>query len=100
MFHHQIRWFGRWVTPVLVVGLLGCDALGITEDEEDEVRVTVRAIGASHLDASDNFRYEINDETEYEGVRGLSEIRVGQTVEIEFAPVSSTTRRALEIEVD
>jgi hypothetical protein len=88
--------------PLFLVALLGCNAFGITDSEEDEneVRVTVRALGANFLDASDNFRYEVNSDTEFEGIDSFSDIAVGDVVEIEWEAVSANVRRALEIEAD
>jgi hypothetical protein len=86
---------------VLVLVVAGCNALGITDSDDDEVRVTVRAKGADFLDADDNFRYTVGSYTEYEGFSGFADVTVGAIVEIEFEETSTNNvRRALEMEAD
>ena len=85
------------------LGIAGCNAFGITgdDDDENEARVTVQALGADYLDANDGIRYVVTASTQYEGLNGFSDIAVGDVVEIEWAAISgSTNRRALEIEAD
>jgi hypothetical protein len=93
----------RLMVPLAAFGMLGCNLSNITGDDDaddNEVRVTVEAVGADFLDARDNFRYLVDSATEYEGLQGLSDVAVGDVVEIEYASISSTERRALEIEAD
>lgn len=93
--------FPRLVVLLLGVLVLGaCNALGITGEDDNEARVTVRALGADHLDGSDNFRYQVTSGTQYEGLSNFADIAVGDVVEIEWEAVSGSTRRALEIEAD
>jgi hypothetical protein len=89
-------------TLLLTLALAGCNAFGITGDDgdENEVRVTVTALGADYLDANDGFRYLVSADTEYEGLAGFAALAVGAIVEIEFEDAGNDTRRALEIEAD
>ena len=84
--------------------VVGCNASGLTENEENEaneVRVTVQALGSDYVDADDGIRYEVTADTQYEGLGGLSDVSVGDTVDIEFEEIAdSTNRRALEIEAN
>lgn len=88
----------------LVAVVAGCNAFGITgddDDDENEVRVTVQALGPDFLTADDGIRYLVSGATEYEGLGGLSDISVGDIVEIEYEAIAdSGDRRALEIEAD
>lgn len=87
------------VTAVLLsLSLGGCNAAGITGEDENEVRVTVVALGANSLDGNDGHSYAVTSDTEYEGLSGFADIAVGDTVEIEWESVSGGDRRALEIE--
>jgi hypothetical protein len=89
------------VSLVVAMSLGGCNAVGISgEEDSNEARVTVTAVGADYLDADDGFRYQVSGNTEYEGLSGLSDVSVGEIVQIEFEEVSTGTRRALEIEAD
>ncbi len=89
---------------LLAFSIMGCNAFGITgnedEDDENEVPVTVLAIGADYIDADDGIRYEVTAATKYEGLTGLSDLTVGDAIEIEFEEIAnSNNRRALEVEV-
>lgn len=91
----------RGLLPVLFVAALpACNALGITGEDENEVRVTIEALGADFLDADDGFTYEVNADTEYERIDDFASLAVGEIVQIEYADLSSGRRRALEIEAD
>lgn len=95
--------FVRLTVVLLAVGLVGCNAFGLTGDDDDdnEVRVTVTAVAATYLDANDGIRYEVTENTEYEGYESLAGVAVGDIVEIEFEEIAdSDNRRALEIEAD
>ena len=86
---------------LLAVGAAGCNAFGITGEDENEVRVEVVAVGADYLDADDDHRYRVTDETEFERVNGFADVSVGETVEIEWEAIAdSDDRLALEIEGD
>lgn len=94
--------FVRLAGLLLALGILGCNS-AVTgnedENEQNEVPVTVLAIGTDYLDADDGIRYEVTAATQYEGLIGLSDISVGDAVEIEFEEIpNSTNRLALEIE--
>ncbi len=94
--------FARLAMLLLAFSILGCNR-AVTgnedENEQNEVPVTVLAIGSDFLDADDGIRYEVTAATQYEGLSGLSAISVGDAVEIEFEEISnSNNRRALEIE--
>ena len=93
------RTIGGLGIMTLALGVAGCNAFGITGEDENEVRVTVTALAASSLDADDGHTYEVNASTEYEGLTGFADIEVGDIVEIEFEEIAnSANRRALEIE--
>ena len=95
--------FARLATLLLAFSILGCNRAATGNEDEDgmnEVPVTVLAIGPDYLDADDGIRYEVTAATQYEGLTGLSDISVGDLVEIEFEEIpNSNNRRALEIEV-
>ncbi len=95
--------FARLAALLLAFSILGCNsAIAGNEDDGDqnEVPVTVLAIGSDYLDADDGIRYEVTAATQYEGLSGFSDISVGNAVEIEFEEIAnSNNRRALEIEV-
>ena len=94
--------FARLAVLLLAFSILGCNRAATgneDENEQNEVPVTVLAIGSDFLDADDGIRYEVTAATQYEGLSGLSAISVGDMVEIEFEEISnSNNRRALEIE--
>ena len=103
MSHTAATPLARTAALLLSFFIVGCNASSITdsENEANEVRVTVRAIGSDYLDADDGIRYEITAATQYEGLTGLSDVLVGDIVEIEFEEIpSNTNRRALEVEAD
>lgn len=94
----------RLAALLLAFSIMGCNAFGITGDEDEdngnEVRVSVLAIASDYLDADDGIRYEVTAATQYEGLTGFSDISVGDLIEIEFEEIpNSNNRRALEIEV-
>ena len=91
------------VAALLVFFIVGCNASSVTGNDDNEngneVRVTVQAIGSDYLDADDGIRYEVTADTKYEGLIGLSDVSVDDVVEIEFEEIAnSTNRRALESE--
>ena len=86
---------------VLAISLGGCNALGLTGDDENEVRVTITELSptSDYLVADDGITYEVTASTEYEGLAGFDALAVDDVVEIEFEDIAdSATRRALEIE--
>ncbi len=95
------RTIARLAALFLAMGLVGCNAFGPNdgEDSENEVRVTVLALGASYLDANDGLRYEITAKTVYEGFTSFADVTVGAEVDIEFEEIpGSNNRTAIEIE--
>ena len=103
MSHTAATPLARTAALLLSFFIVGCNASGITdsENEANEVRVTVQAIGSDYLNADDGIRYEITAATQYEGLTSLSDVLVGDIVEIEFEEIpSNTNRRALEVEAD
>ncbi len=93
----------RLAVLLLAFSIMGCNQAITGDDEENEqneVPVTVLAIGPDYLDADDGIRYEVTAATQYEGLTGFSDISVGDLIEIEFEEIpNSNNRRALEIEV-
>ena len=84
---------------VLGVIVLGCNAFGLGEDDENEVRVTVTAVAAASLTGNDGHVYRVDSNTEFEGLNSLADVQVGEVVEIEWDAISgSSDRLALEIE--
>lgn len=78
-----------------------CNAFGIFGEDDNEVRVTITALGINSLTADDGYTYTVDGNTEYEGagLTGFADLAVGEVVEIEWesAPAPNT-RRAAEIE--
>ena len=104
MSQTQATPLARVAALLLALFIVGCNA-SVTGNEDDdegnEVRVTVQAIGSDYLETNDGIRYEVTADTKYEGLSGLSDISVGDVVEIEFEEIpNSTNRRTLEIEAD
>ena len=87
------------VMLLLVFGFVGCDTLEDLNpfDSEKEVTGTVEAIGASSLTV-DGIEYRVTDKTEFEGLAGLSDLAVGDEVEIEYEE-NGGTREAVEVEL-
>lgn len=95
------RPFAALAVVLLAFSLAGCNAFGITGDDENEVRVTITELSpaSDYLVADDDFTYEVTADTEYEGLTGFGDLTVGDVVEIEFENIAnSSNRRALEIE--
>ena len=95
--------FARLAALLLAFSIVGCNQ-AITgegsENEQNEVPVTVLALGLDYVDADDAIRYEVTDATQYEGLTGFADIAVGDLIHIEFEEIAnSSNRRALEIEV-
>lgn len=82
---------------LLAFGTVGCDAFEDVFEDEKEVNATVEEVGDGYLTA-DAIRYEVTSSTEFdEGLTGLSDLAVGDRVEIEYEE-SGGGRVALEIE--
>ena len=98
MSHTAANPLPRLAALLLSFFIVGCNASSTeNEDAGNEVRVTVQAVGSDYLDADDGIRYEATAE----GLSSLSDVLVGDIVEIEFQEIpSSTSRQALEIEAD
>jgi hypothetical protein len=86
---------------MLVVGLVGCNALGITGDDNDEneVNVTITQAGVDFVVADDGFTYEVYADTDFDGFDALTEI-LNQQVEIEFEPIANNDTRRLALEIE
>lgn len=83
---------------LLVFGFVGCDTLEDLNpfNDEKEVQGIVEAIGNNSLTV-DGIVYTVTAETEYEGFTGLSDIAVGDEVEIEYTE-DENGRTAVEVE--
>lgn len=85
---------------LLLVGATGCDTLeGINPFEnEKEVTGVVETVDVqNNLLTVDGIEYTVTDNTEYEGIDGLSDLSSGDEVEIEYEE-NSGSREAKEIE--
>ena len=87
------------VMLLLVFGFVGCDTLDDLNPFEDEKEVTgvVEAIGANSLTV-DGIEYRVTNDTEFEGISGLSDLAVGDEVEIEYEE-NGGAREAVEVEL-
>ncbi|MBT8399141.1 MAG: DUF1344 domain-containing protein [Rhodothermia bacterium] len=83
----------------LLVGVLaGCDALESINpfDNEKEVTGTVEAVDTSSLTV-DGIAYAVTSDTEFDGYADLSEVSVGDKVEVEYDEKNGG-REAKEVE--
>ncbi len=87
------------VMLLLVFGFVGCDTLEDLNpfDSEKEVTGIVEVIGANSLTV-DGIEYMVTDKTEFDGISGLSDLTVGDEVEIEYEE-NGGVREAVEIEL-
>jgi hypothetical protein len=87
------------VLLLLVFGFVGCDTLEDLNpfNNEKEVSGIVEAIGSNSLTV-DGIEYRVTSDTEFEGISGLSDLSVGDEVEIEYEE-DGGTRTAVEIEL-
>jgi predicted small secreted protein len=92
----RTRAFAATLVVLMAFGLTACDAFEIFGDDK-EIKGTVEDIGTDFI-LVDGVRYAVNGKTEFEGIDGLSDISIGDEVEIEYKE-SGGTRTALEIEV-
>ena len=87
---------GVLVSAFLLIGLVGCDALGDVFGTELEATGIVEEVGSDFLTV-DATHYAVNDQTKYVGYTGLSAIRVGDEVKIEYQDQGGE-RLAVEVE--
>ncbi len=85
---------------LLVVGFqfVGCDAIESINpfNNEKEVTGTVETVDTSTVTV-DGIGYAVTDKTEFDGYADLSEVQVGDKVEIDYEEKSGN-REAVEIE--
>ena len=81
---------------LLLVGATGCDTFEDILENEKEASGVVEEVGTNFL-VMEAIRYEVNDQTTYDGLSGLSDIQVGSEIEVEYTE-SGSTRTAVEIE--
>ncbi len=84
---------------ILLVGVLaGCDALESINpfDNEKEVTGTVEAVDTASLTV-DGIAYAVTADTEFDGYADLSEVTVGDKVEVEYEEKNGG-RQAKEVE--
>lgn len=67
------------------------------ENEQNEVSGVIEAVGDRVL-TIDGIEYAVSDQTQYEGISGLSELSSGDEVEIEYEE-RSNGREAVEVEL-
>lgn len=96
MPHPVLRAQMRFALVLLVVGLAGCDTLDDVFGNDQEISGIVEEIGADFL-VVDATNYALTSSTEYEGFTGLSDISVGDEVNIEYEDRNGG-RVALEVE--
>lgn len=86
---------------LLVTAAAGCDTLeGMNPFEnENEVSGVVEAIDTENNTLTvDGIVYTVTDDTEYEGISGLSDLSTGDEVEVEYEE-NSNGREAVEVGV-
>lgn len=85
---------------LLLVGATGCDTLeGINPfNSENEITGVVETVDAQNNTLTvEGIQYTVTDNTEYEGIDGLSDLSSGDEVEIEYEEKSGG-REAKEVE--
>ena len=84
---------------LLVFGLAGCDTLGDINpfDKEKEAKGIIEAIGANSFTV-DGFEYAVTGKTKFEDVDGLSDLSVGDEVEVDYEEHGGS-RTALEVDL-
>jgi hypothetical protein len=88
--------FKSLLVVLLAAGFVGCDTFEDIFDKEKEVSGLVEEVGEDYL-VVEAIRYNVTDQTEYDGFTGLADIAVGVEVEIEYEE-SGNVRTAVEIE--
>lgn len=88
-----------FVLLLLVFSFTGCDTLeGVNPfNNEKEVTGVIETIGDNTLTV-DGIEYTVTDNTEFDGVDGLSGLSAGDEVEIEYEEKSGG-REAVEVEL-
>ncbi len=94
--------FTTWGIRGLALVLLffmaaGCDTVDDLFENDKEVNGIVEAIGANSLTV-DGIEYIVTDKTEFDGFDSLSDLSVGDAVEVEYKE-SNGVREAVEIEL-
>ena len=94
--------FTRWGLKGLMLVLLffmaaGCDTVDDLFENEKEVNGIVEAIGDNSLTV-DGIPYTVTDKTEFDGFDSLSDLNVGDEVEVEYKE-NGGVREAVEIEL-
>ena len=84
---------------LLIVMAAGCDMVEDVFENEKEASGTIEVIDGNNLTLSDGIVYIVDDKTEYEGISGLSDLAVGDDVEIEYKDRGDGTRAAVEVEL-
>ena len=84
---------------LFVAGLTGCDTFEEINpfNDEQEVEGIVEALGDDALTV-DGIEYTVTADTEFDGIDGLSDLSVGDEVEVEYEETNSG-RVALEVEL-
>lgn len=91
-------WLTGLLALFLVLGTTGCDTFGDVFGNEQEANVTLEEVNVEEsFVVGDGIRYDVDGDTEFEGVDGLSDLSTGDQVGIEYED-SGDNRRALEIE--
>ncbi len=87
------------VMLLLVFGFVGCDTLEDLNpfDSEKEVTGIIELIGANSLTVG-GIEYMVTDKTEFDGISGLSDLKMGDEVEIEYEE-NGGVREAVEVEL-
>ena len=93
-------WGLKSLTLVLLIFMAaGCDTVDDLFDNDKEVSGIVEAIAADGTSLTvDGVAYAVTDKTEYEGISGLSDLAVGDEVEVEYEETNGG-RVALEVEL-
>ena len=84
---------------LLIFMAAGCDMVEDVFENEKEASGTIEVIDGNNLTLSDGIVYVVDSKTEYEGISGLSDLGVGDEVEIEYKDRGDGTRAAVEVEL-
>ena len=84
---------------LLIFMAAGCDMVEDVFENEKEAADTIEVIDGNAITLSDGIVYLTDDKTEYEGISGLSDLAVGDEVEIEYKDRGDGTRAAVEVEL-
>ena len=84
---------------LLIFTAAGCDTVDDLFDNDKEITGIVEAIADDGSSLTvDGLTYTVTDKTEYEGISSLSDLAVGDEVEVEYEDTNSG-RVALEVEL-